>query len=134
MLFFKPLHLLLHGIYLYASFCALYTYYSSSDHDRKMKLQREIANTINQQLTAQSYDSAILQELQTINLAENDQFFLWHTWFSDVFSREEGKTVLILLSGIRRMSLSLIVRKEIYIINIKPRTVWNYTPIFLSIA
>lgn len=69
----------------------LSTYYSCSDHDRKMKLQQEIANTINQQLSAQSYDSAILQELQTINLAENDQFFLWHTWFSDVFSREEGK-------------------------------------------
>ena len=69
----------------------LSTYYPCSDHDRKMKLQQEIANTIKQQLAAQSYGSSTLQELQTINLAENDQFFLWHTWFSDVFSREEGK-------------------------------------------
>ena len=77
----------------------LSTYYSCSDHDRKMKLQQEIANTIKKQLTVQSYDSAILQELQTINLAENDQFFLWHTWFSDVFSREDGKNGFDIVIG-----------------------------------
>ena len=77
----------------------LSTYYPCSDHDRKMKLQQEIANTINQQLAAQFYGSAILQELQTINLAENDQFFLWHTWFSDVFSREDGRNGFDIVIG-----------------------------------
>lgn len=77
----------------------LSTYYPCSDHDRKMKLQREIANTIKQQLAAQFYGSSTLQELQTINLAENDQFFLWHTWFSDVFSREEGKNGFDIVIG-----------------------------------
>ena len=65
----------------------LSSYYSCSDHDRKVKLQQEISDTINKQLEAQAYDPAILDELKTINLAENNKFFLWHTWFSDVFSR-----------------------------------------------
>ena len=65
----------------------LSSYYSCSDHDRKVKLQQEISDTINKQLEAQAYDPTILDKLKTINLAENNKFFLWHTWFSDVFSR-----------------------------------------------
>ena len=65
----------------------LLTYYFCSDHDRKEELRREISDTINKQLEAQSYDSAILRELKNINLAENNKFFLWHTWFVDVFEK-----------------------------------------------
>ncbi|WP_301423530.1 N-6 DNA methylase [Bacteroides caecimuris] len=65
----------------------LSSYYSCSDHDRKVKLQQEISDTINKQLEAQAYHPTILGKLKTINLAENNKFFLWHTWFSDVFSR-----------------------------------------------
>ena len=75
----------------------LSTYYSCSDHDRKVKLQQEISDTINEQLKAQAYNSEILRELRTINLAENNKFFLWHTWFSDVFNRDdkEGFDIVI---------------------------------------
>ncbi len=75
----------------------LANYYSCSDHDRKIKLQKEIADTINKQLEAQSYNSAILNELKKINPAENNNFFLWHTWFSDVFNRDdkEGFDIVI---------------------------------------
>ena len=66
-------------------------YYSCSDHDSKIRLQQRITDTINAQLEAQSYDPEILQQLRKINLSENNQFFLWHTWFSDVFNREDGK-------------------------------------------
>ena len=66
----------------------LSTYYSCSDHDRKVKLQQEISDTINKQLETQAYNPEILRELRTINLAENNNFFLWHTWFSDVFNRD----------------------------------------------
>ena len=65
----------------------LSSYYSCSDHDRKVKLQQDISDTINKQLEAQAYDPVILEQLKKINLAENNKFFLWHTWFSDVFSR-----------------------------------------------
>lgn len=67
----------------------LSSYYSCSDHDRKVTLQQEISDTINKQLEAQAYDPAILDQLKTINLAENNNFFLWHTWFSDVFNRDD---------------------------------------------
>ena len=66
-------------------------YYSCSDHDSKIRLQQRITDTINAQLEAQNYDPEILQQLRKINLAENNKFFLWHTWFSDVFNREDGK-------------------------------------------
>ena len=69
----------------------LSTYYSCADHERKIRLRQEISDTINKQLEAQSYDQFILSELKNINLAENNKFFLWHTWFSDVFNREDGK-------------------------------------------
>ena len=67
----------------------LSSYYSCSDHDRKVKLQQEISDTINKQLETQAYNPEILRELGAINLAENNKFFLWHTWFSDVFNRDD---------------------------------------------
>lgn len=75
----------------------LSSYYSCSDHDRKVKLQQEISDTINKQLEAQAYNPSILAKLKDINLAENNKFFLWHTWFSDVFNREdkEGFDIVI---------------------------------------
>ena len=75
----------------------LSSYYSCSDHDRKVKLQQDISDTINKQLEAQAYNPEILRELRTINLAENNKFFLWHTWFSDVFNRDdkEGFDIVI---------------------------------------
>lgn len=74
-------------------------YYSCFDHSRKVKLQREISETINRQLEACFVDSAILEKLKGINLAENNQFFLWHTWFSDVFNREDGKNGFDIVIG-----------------------------------
>ena len=75
----------------------LASYYSCSDHDKKVRLRQEISNTINQQLEAQAYAPTILKKLKAINLAENNQFFLWHTWFSDVFNRDdkEGFDIVI---------------------------------------
>ena len=62
-------------------------YYSCSDHEQKHRLQRDISHAISQQLELQKFDPAILHELKHINLAENTHFFLWHTWFSDVFAK-----------------------------------------------
>ena len=75
----------------------LSSYCSCSDHDRKVKLQQEISNSINKQLEAQAYNPSILAKLKEINLAENNKFFLWHTWFSDVFNRDdkEGFDIVI---------------------------------------
>lgn len=66
-------------------------YYSCSDHDKKTDLRNKISHTIAKQLSVQNFDADILCELRTLDLAGNDQFFLWHTWFSDVFNREGDK-------------------------------------------
>ena len=75
----------------------LSSYYSCSDHDKKIKLRAEIAETINKQLEAQGYNPSILRELKNIDPSENNKFFLWHTWFSDVFNRDdkEGFDIVI---------------------------------------
>ena len=62
----------------------LMQYYSCSDHDKKTDLRNKISNTIAKQLSVQNFDADILR---TLDLAGNDQFFLWHTWFSDVFEK-----------------------------------------------
>lgn len=77
----------------------LNAYYSCCDHERKAKLQQDISDTINKQLQAQFVDQSILDKLKGINLAENNQFFLWHTWFSDVFNRENGKNGFDIVIG-----------------------------------
>lgn len=77
----------------------LSSYYSCSDHERKVKLQQEISDTINKQLEAQAYNPGILRELRAINLAENNKFFLWHTWFSDVFTRDDDKNGFDIVIG-----------------------------------
>ena len=74
-------------------------YYSCSDHDEKERIKQEIFETIYLQLKQLAYSDAILSELKNINFAENNQFFLWHTWFSDVFNRPDGKSGFDIVIG-----------------------------------
>ncbi len=66
-------------------------YYSCSDHTRKVQLQRDIADTINMLLESQAINQTKLAKLKKLNPAETNKFFLWRTWFSDAFNRENGK-------------------------------------------
>ena len=77
----------------------LSSYYSCSEHERKLRLRKQISDTINQQLEAQFVNSSILTKLKDIDLAGNSQFFLWHTWFSDVFNRKDGKSGFDIVIG-----------------------------------
>ena len=74
-------------------------YYLCSDHDEKERIKQEIFETIYLQLKQLAYSDAILSELKNINFAENNQFFLWHTWFSDVFNRPNGKSGFDIVIG-----------------------------------
>ena len=90
--------LMMRKIYIKRSINLLSKYYSCSDHKEKYTLQRRISNVIHKLIKSQGYES-ILSELQEMNLAENNKFFLWHTWFSDVFNREEGKNGFDIVIG-----------------------------------
>ena len=77
----------------------LSTCYSCCDHEKKVRLQQQISDTIRQQLEAQFVNNSILANLKDVDLTGNSQFFLWHTWFSDVFNREDGKSGFDIVIG-----------------------------------
>lgn len=58
-------------------------YYNTDNHIDKKKLKKEIQDNVNNQMKASGV-SVNFTELG-IDVAGNDQFFLWHTWFQDVF-------------------------------------------------
>ena len=58
-------------------------YYNCTDHRRKAILRQEIIANVKQQIKEQS----IPVDFGTLDLSANDQFFLWHTWFYDVFTQ-----------------------------------------------
>ena len=68
-------------------------YYACPKHDKKVLLRKDIANIVKQELDEQS----IHIDFEDMDLSANSQFFLWHTWFHDVFSRpsKEGFDIVI---------------------------------------
>lgn len=68
-------------------------YYACSEHGEKAQLRNEIANIVKQELKEQG----IHIDFEDMDLSANSQFFLWHTWFHDVFSRpsKEGFDIVI---------------------------------------
>ena len=68
-------------------------YYACPEHDKKVQLRKEIADIVKQELVEQR----IHIDFEDLDLSANSQFFLWHTWFHDVFSRpsKEGFDIVI---------------------------------------
>ena len=68
-------------------------YYSCPEHTKKVQLRKDIADIVKQELTEQG----IHVDFKDMDLSANSQFFLWHTWFHDVFSRpsKEGFDIVI---------------------------------------
>ena len=58
-------------------------YYVCPEHDKKTQLRKDIADIVKQELIEQG----IHIDFEDMDLSANSQFFLWHTWFHDVFSR-----------------------------------------------
>ena len=56
-------------------------YYRANNKQEKIALRASMRNIVQQQIEAQS----INVELGNIDIAETSEFFLWHTWFSEVF-------------------------------------------------
>ena len=68
-------------------------YYACPEHDKKVQLRKDIADIVKQELIEQG----IRIDFGDLDLSANSQFFLWHTWFHDVFSRplKEGFDIVI---------------------------------------
>ena len=61
----------------------LVQYFDCTDHKEKQSLRIRIIENVKQQLREQH----INVDFGDLDLSGNDQFFLWHTWFHDVFSK-----------------------------------------------
>ena len=71
----------------------LLDYYTVTNHDVKKQLRSEINELVQKELDEQH----INVDLADIDVSANDQFFLWHTWFADVFHRpsKQGFDIVI---------------------------------------
>ena len=58
-------------------------YYICTNHNEKKQLRESIICNVKQQLKEQSINI----DFGKLDLSGNDKFFLWHTWFYDVFSQ-----------------------------------------------
>ena len=91
-----------HGITIFDSMLDVYRknlrdklaeYYACTEHSKKVQLKKDIADIVKQELIEQG----IHIDFGDMDLSANSQFFLWHTWFHDVFSRpsKEGFDIVI---------------------------------------
>ena len=58
-------------------------YYDCTDHKEKKELRTNIIKNVKKQLAEQRINA----DFGDLDLSGNDLFFLWHTWFHDVFSQ-----------------------------------------------
>ncbi len=65
---------------------AVSNYYGETDHTLKEGLHQKMKEAVQLLFTEQGYEI----NLTGINLSANPHFFLWHTWFDDVFNRPSG--------------------------------------------
>lgn len=56
-------------------------YFRETNKKKKKELRQSMRDIVQQQINALSYDI----DLSGLDIADNSEFFLWHTWFSDVF-------------------------------------------------
>lgn len=59
-------------------------YYSESDHGERAKIFTDIINNVRRQIFQLTQSEEFMKDVN--DLSENNKFFLWHTWFADVFA------------------------------------------------
>ncbi len=64
-------------------------YFDTQNHEGRDAHRTAIREAVYDLLKARNCgnDNDVITKLKKIDLHENNQFFLWHTWFSDVFNR-----------------------------------------------
>lgn len=65
-------------------------YFETNNHDERIKLRGKISGAVEGLI--ESNNPALRDKLLDMDVAANNKFFLWHTWFNDVFNRpsDEG--------------------------------------------
>lgn len=63
-------------------------YFSLSNHDEKDEYRKLINKSVKSYIEQQGISTSEESLLKDIDPSENQSFFLWHTWFKDVFERD----------------------------------------------
>lgn len=63
-------------------------YFVTNNHDERIKLRGKISGAVEELI--ESNNPALRDKLLDMDVAANNKFFLWHTWFNDVFNRVSG--------------------------------------------
>lgn len=95
-------------------------YYKTDDDTQKKDLRESMRQKVQQQIDAQS----INVNMGDLDIASNNQFFLWHTWFSEVFDNGGfdiviGNPPYLRVQGIRDVSPEMV---DLYAISYKSAT------------
>ena len=72
-------------------------YFVVQHHEERTKLRAEIEGAVMSMITLG--DPHLKEELFGIDFSANSKFFLWHTWFNDVFNRPSGSNGFDIVIG-----------------------------------
>ena len=60
-------------------------YFSLTDHQEKSEYRKRINESVKSYIKQQCIGSSAEAKLDTLDPSSNQDFFLWHTWFKDIF-------------------------------------------------
>ncbi|MGI6369964.1 MAG: Eco57I restriction-modification methylase domain-containing protein [Candidatus Kapaibacterium sp.] len=73
-------------------------FFNETNHYKKQSIKKELNNNVKQLIRAKTDKKDVLKKLENIDVSATDKFFLWHTWFADVFypaSKQGGFDIVI---------------------------------------
>ncbi len=62
-------------------------YFSITDHEQKSRQRSEINDSVKSYIRQQGLRLEAAARLTTLDPSANQEFFLWHTWFKDIFDK-----------------------------------------------
>ena len=62
-------------------------YFSLTDHEQKSRQRSEINNSVKSYIRQQHLRPEAVTRLASLDPSANQEFFLWHTWFKDIFDK-----------------------------------------------
>ena len=62
-------------------------YFSITDHEQKSRQRSEINDSVKSYIRQQHLRPEAAARLTTLDPSANQEFFLWHTWFKDIFDK-----------------------------------------------
>lgn len=79
----------------------MFTYFEKEDHEEKAETLKSIDNAVKAMVKAKTLGNPeVSAAIDALNLRNNQEFFLWHTWFNDVLAdKKDAKGKQIKGSG-----------------------------------